>query len=330
MLNISSTAKLVTLVMASFMLASSTSAAPVLNLHSGGDSLLAVDCHGADQKEYSLAINIQPNTLATLNAGKIALTTTDSPKYHIQVDATSKSGTERLTGRAASFNIAATTFFQKRNDDITLPVDGSAIPEVVSPISGVAAPVPIDESKAKKLFFQSQQLQHRRPRQLPGAPAPPVNPAITTAPVPLAVPETSVATSAPSVTPSPSPSPSPAVIPTPTYPNTSLEIIDPSTLVNPSGPNQAAPGDPAAPKVIPEPKKQPTSAEVFFKYAGAGSAILSTIGFGVGGLVGGVVGGTVGLLIGLLAALVTSLYYAPNTRLRSRTSKTLIYSIRNL
>lgn len=45
MLNISSAAKLVTLTMASFMLASSTSAAPVLNLHSGGgNSLPAIDC----------------------------------------------------------------------------------------------------------------------------------------------------------------------------------------------------------------------------------------------------------------------------------------------
>lgn len=45
MLKISSAAKLVALAMASFMLASSTSAAPVLNLHSeGGDSLPAIDC----------------------------------------------------------------------------------------------------------------------------------------------------------------------------------------------------------------------------------------------------------------------------------------------
>lgn len=45
MLNISSAAKLVILAMASFMLASSTSAAPVLNLHSeGGNSLPAIDC----------------------------------------------------------------------------------------------------------------------------------------------------------------------------------------------------------------------------------------------------------------------------------------------
>lgn len=102
------------------------------------------------------------------------------------------------------------------------------------------------------------------------------------------------------------------MVPNPTYPNTPPEIIDPSTLVTPSGPNQAALGDPEAPKVIQEPKKRPSSAEVFFKYAGAGSAILSTIGLGVGGLVGGVVGGTVGLLIGVSAALVTSLYYAPN------------------
>lgn len=44
MLNISSAAKLVTLAMASFMLASSSFAAPVLNLHGEGDSLPAIDC----------------------------------------------------------------------------------------------------------------------------------------------------------------------------------------------------------------------------------------------------------------------------------------------
>ncbi|KAG9066906.1 hypothetical protein KI688_012818 [Linnemannia hyalina] len=342
MLNISSAAKLVTLAMATFMLASSTSAAPVLNLHGGGEDFLpAIDCvkiqsditrenvsvvqgeqipikidvtgcdpslvdivqpwivtfvncenhdntlkladiiGGADQKEYTLDVNTQPNTLAALNAGSIPSTKTGSTKYHIQVDAISRDGTERLTGRTASFNIAATSFFQKRDDGIIPPVDGAAIPEIASPVDGASIPEVVGADKVEDLS--------------PAAAAPPPATAPTVA-----------------ATPFPSPSPAPAVVPNPTYPNTPPEIIDLSTAVTPSGPNQAAPGDPAAPKVIQEPKKGPSSAEVFFKYAGAGSAILSTIGLGVGGLVGGIVGGTVGLVIGISAALVNSLYYAPN------------------
>ncbi|KAF9551831.1 hypothetical protein EC957_004154 [Mortierella hygrophila] len=338
MLNISSAAKLATLAMATFMLASSTSAAPVLNLHGGVDPLPAIDCvkiqsditrenvslvqgeqipikidvtgchpslvdiaqpwivtlvncenhdntlkladiiGGADQKEYTLAVNTQPSTLAALNTGSIPSTKPSSTKYHIQVDAISKDGTERLTGRTASFNIAATSFFQRRDDDIVPPVDG---PETASPVDGASIPEVVGADKVEDLS--------------PAAAAPPPATAPTVA-----------------ATPSPSPSPAPAVIPNPTYPNTPPETIDLSTAVTPSGPNQAAPGDPAAPKVIQEPKKGPSSAEVFFKYAGAGSAILSTIGLGVGGLVGGIVGGTVGLVIGISAALVNSLYYAPN------------------
>lgn len=64
--------------------------------------------------------------------------------------------------------------------------------------------------------------------------------------------------------------------------------------------------------MIHEPKKKPSAGEVFLKYAGAGSAILSTLGLGLGGVVGGVIGGAAGLLIGVTAALINSLYYAPN------------------
>ncbi|KAH7052869.1 hypothetical protein BKA57DRAFT_526864 [Linnemannia elongata] len=407
MLKISSAAKLVALAMASFMLASSTSAAPVLNPHSEGDSLPAIDCvkiqsditrenapvvlgeqglikidvsgcdpslvdtaqpwtvtlvncehhddtvkladliGGADQKEYTFAVNAQSNTLMAIKTGSGSSTATDSPKFHIQVDATSKDGTKRLTGRTASFNFVANSFFQKRDDDIIPPVDGAAMPEIVSPVDGASAPEVVEADKAEDISPAATATPPATPTVTgapavkPAAPAiptgnppttttvknppttttvtstkPPVittvkpstTPVVTTTSIPSATSKTPTV----AATPSPSPSPAPAVIPNPTYPNTPLEIIDPSTLATPSGPNQAAPGDPAAPKVIQEPKKRPSSGEVFLKYAGAGSAILSTIGLGVGGLVGGIVGGTVGLLIGVSAALVNSLYYAPN------------------
>ncbi|KAG0304909.1 hypothetical protein BGZ97_001304 [Linnemannia gamsii] len=383
MLSISSAGKLVTLAMASFMLASSSFAAPMVNLHRG-DIVRAIDCvkiqddsihdvvvqgeqtpikidvsgcepslldtthpwtvtlvncehhedtvklaelvGGAGQKEYTLSVNTQPSTLATPNNRNIA-STTGSTKYHIQVDTISKDGAERLTGRSVSFKIAPTTAFQKRDDDVvppvditpipevvsivdgaatpevTSPVDGAAIPEVASPVDGVA----ISEVSSPVVVSTIPEVvdvnngEGFSPAAVAVSPAAPADLTINHSP-------TLVATPAPSA----SPSPTPAVIPSPTYPNVPLEIIDPSTPVEPTGPNQAAPGDPAPPKVIHEPKKKPSAGEVFLKYAGAGSAILSTLGLGLGGVVGGVIGGAAGLLIGVTAALINSLYYAPN------------------
>ncbi|KAF9151088.1 hypothetical protein BG015_007098 [Linnemannia schmuckeri] len=273
MLNINSAAKFVTLAMASCMLASSASAAPILNPNSGGgDSLPAIDCvkiqgditrettpaiqgeqirikidvsgcdpsltvtlvscehHEdtlkladvvrADQKEYKLAINTQPNTLATLNTGNIASTTTGLPKYQIQADATSKSGTERT----ASFNIAATA--SSRSEMMIL----------LHPST--------DLLFSRQASSESSYHNSSRPSSYFRNPRCPSCPQHHTLSMALALNSTSSH-------------------PRPHIPNTSLEIIDPSTLVNPSGPNQAARGDLASPKVIQESKKQLTSAEVF-------------------------------------------------------------------
>lgn len=248
-----------------------------------------------------MSVNIQPSTLATLNNGNI-VSTTGSTKYHIQVETTSKDGTERLTGRTVSFNIAPTSAFQKRNDDAVLSVDGAAISEVASPVDGAANPevaLSVDGSTVPEVVDVNN-----GEGVSPAAVA--ISPAVSETPidVPISVANPPSSISSSSVL---------AAIPSPTYPNVPLEITDPSIPVpNTTGPNQAAPGDPATPKVIQEPKKKPSSGEVFLKYAGAGSAILSTIGLGLGGLVGGAVGGAVGLVIGVAAALVNSLYYAPN------------------
>lgn len=107
--------------------------------------------------------------------------------------------------------------------------------------------------------------------------------------------------------------PVPQGIPETHYPNTPKDTTppDPSTLPKPSGPNIHSPSDPV--KYLPPPPgkatpPKPTAAQTFLKYAGAGAAILSTVGLGLGGLVGGMVGGTVGFLIGLIGATVNAAY----------------------
>ncbi|KAF9128433.1 hypothetical protein BGW39_005057 [Mortierella sp. 14UC] len=117
---------------------------------------------------------------------------------------------------------------------------------------------------------------------IPAVPVPPVVPNASIVPPPAA-PAVPVPAPAPAIPPA---APAPAVIPSPTYPNIPLEIVNLATLPNPAGPNQPAAGDPKGFQIILEPKKGPSTGEVFLKYAGAGSAILSTIGLGLGGLVG--------------------------------------------
>ncbi|KAF9429808.1 hypothetical protein BGZ94_009424 [Podila epigama] len=99
--------------------------------------------------------------------------------------------------------------------------------------------------------------------------------------------------------------------PEPSFPNVPKPPpADPAVLPDPTYPNIRKDGDPL-PVVKPGPDGEPkeTASDVFFRYAGAGAAILSTVGVGVGGLVGGVVGGAVGLTTGLIAATANSLYY---------------------
>lgn len=103
------------------------------------------------------------------------------------------------------------------------------------------------------------------------------------------------------------------VVPVTHYPNTPKDTIvpDPSTLPHPSGPNLKSPLDPV--KYIPPPageatSPKPTSSQTFLKYAGAGAAILSTVGLGLGGVVGGAVGATVGFVFGLVGAAVNAMY----------------------
>lgn len=102
-------------------------------------------------------------------------------------------------------------------------------------------------------------------------------------------------------------------VPVPHYPNTPKDTLvpDPSTLPHPSGPNLKSPLDPV--KYIPPPagkatSPKPTSSQTFLKYAGAGAAILSTVGLGLGGVVGGAVGGAIGFVFGLVGAAVNAMY----------------------
>ncbi|KAF9105634.1 hypothetical protein BGX29_011839 [Mortierella sp. GBA35] len=347
MLNASSATKLVTLTVASFMLASSSSAAPVINRQGESPSLPAVDCvkiqddidcsklvqgeqvpikvdtsgcdpslvdttqpwtvtlvncehhddtlkladivGGAVQKDHTWNVQVQPNTIAAFNSN-VAST---NFKYHIQVELITKDGNERLFGKTTSFIISKS--LQKRDDDVVyaippvdnaVPVDNAAI----APIDNVAVP-PADNAAIPEVTGIDQSQD---PTQAAA------NPAIDVLAVPPAIPLPTVKT------------PDDPVAPLPTVKSPSIIDTNNGDVPNPSGPNQSKPGDPAAVQIIHEPKKRPSAGEVFLKYAGAGSAILSTIGPGLGGVVGGVVGGAAGLVIGLTAALVISLYYAPN------------------
>ncbi|KAG0378380.1 hypothetical protein BGX24_003993 [Mortierella sp. AD032] len=294
----------------------------------------------------------QLKNLLNVNTNHIASTpdSNNNNKYHIQVDATSIDGTVRLTGKTASFLIDTNGALHKRDDDnavhVVAPItdvspilatDENATPATNDNATPATDMTPIPDADITQIPTSDivtvpnevndvNDVQDISPvaAVTPATPATPVTldvPAVNVQDVPPAddnsvVPAILNSLASPATNPvapaaaSPSPSPA-AVIPSPTYPNLPLEIVDPSQAVNPTGPNQAAKGDPATPKVIMQ-TKQRTTSDVFLTYAGAGSAILSTIGLGLGGLVGGVVGGAVGLVIGLSAALVNSLYYAPN------------------
>ncbi|KAG0023630.1 hypothetical protein BGZ82_010684 [Podila clonocystis] len=99
----------------------------------------------------------------------------------------------------------------------------------------------------------------------------------------------------------------------PHYPNIpkNTTVPDPATIPKVSGPNQKSPND-TVPYVPPEVGKAiqpwPTAKETFLKYVGAGAAIFSTVGLGLGGVVGGVVGGTVGFVIGLFGAALNGAF----------------------
>ncbi|KAK3839946.1 MAG: hypothetical protein J3R72DRAFT_492277 [Linnemannia gamsii] len=318
----------------------------LVNCQNHADTLKLADLAGggAEQKEFNWAIETQQlKNLLNVNTNHIASTpdSNNNNKYHIQVDATSKDGTVRLTGKTASFLIDTNDALHKRDDDnaahVVTPItdvspatDDNATPATdMTPIPDAdITPIPTsDIVTVPNEVTDVNNVQDISPAATvvtPVTPATPVTldvPAVNVQDVPPAddnsvVPAILNSLASPATNPvapaaaSPSPSPA-AVIPSPTYPNLPLEIVDPSQVVNPTGPNQAAKGDPAAPKIIMQ-TKQRTTSDVFLTYAGAGSAILSTIGLGLGGLVGGVVGGAVGLVIGLSAALVNSLYYAPN------------------
>ncbi|KAG0278458.1 hypothetical protein BGZ95_003957 [Linnemannia exigua] len=319
----------------------------LVNCQNHADTFTLADLvGGAEQKEFSWAVQTQQlKGLLDVNTNHIASTpdSNDSNKYHIQVDATSKDGTALLSGRTASFVIDTNSALHKRDDDnvaqVVTPItevtpipatddsatpatDGNATPAIDTTPIHVGDIIPSPGSDIVTVSNEAtdvNNVQDNSPAAtvtpatpdvpaievqgaLPAAEASPVVPDILNS---LASPATNPAVPA---TASPSPL---AVIPSPTYPNLPLEIIDNSQIVNTTGPNQPAKGDPTASKIIIETKKR-TAGDVFLTYAGAGSAILSTVGLGLGGLVGGVVGGAVGLVIGLTAALVNSLYYAPN------------------
>ncbi|KAG0285803.1 hypothetical protein BGZ98_005317 [Dissophora globulifera] len=137
-------------------------------------------------------------------------------------------------------------------------------------------------------------------------PPPPANAPVFPAP-PTADPNSNVDPSIPAPPASEAPKfPIPdSPTPEPTFPNTPAPPpADPATLPAPLNPPVEGVVLPSVTGPTPQPKR--TNAATFLKYAGAGGAILSTIGTGVGGLVGGVVGGTIGLVLGLVIAGVNS------------------------
>ena len=85
----------------------------------------------------------------------------------------------------------------------------------------------------------------------------------------------------------------------------SSPIEPPTSTTSPAAPE----GDPEA-EASEKEKKNKSISNIFFKYAGLGSAALSLVGAGVGGIVGGLVGAVVGLAIGLAAAVANSAFYA--------------------
>jgi hypothetical protein len=90
-----------------------------------------------------------------------------------------------------------------------------------------------------------------------------------------------------------------------TFPNVPNTPVNPAEIPVPLNPPVEGVVFPSAPEPTPQPG--PSKGAIFMKYAGAGAAVLSTIGVGVGGLVGGAVGGTVGLVLGLIAAGVNTM-----------------------
>ncbi|KAG0017168.1 hypothetical protein BGZ81_010867 [Podila clonocystis] len=248
------------------------------------------------------------------------------PKCYVQVQTVSQDGKELLVGQSEPFAIITNTQIQQQD-----PEDTSA------PSSH--PPIPRDPTKPnlpRHLKKRNPNDNNSRPDAQAVLPSNPV--AVLSDPVADKVEEDALSETAPKkdIAPEASPKKVPPEAaaeagaetaatkvmanakspvgedpdtPKPHYPNIPKDtsVPDPTTIPKVSGPNQKSPNDPV-PYVPPEVGKAiqpwPSASTTFMKYVGAGAAILSTVGLGLGGVVGGVVGGTLGFVIGLFGAAI--------------------------
>ncbi|KFH69046.1 hypothetical protein MVEG_05848 [Podila verticillata NRRL 6337] len=260
------------------------------------------------------------------------LTASSPPEYYIQAQTTSQDGKILLMGRSDLFTIADTIPQLQGPVYASLPPSRPTIPQDPTKLD---LPRPFKRSDNKQTLDAQAVLQtpavlpdqmtkdakdastHEASAQAPeaSAQAPEESPQALEAP-----PQTAAGAKADIAGVQQLPTPPAAVadpvpqdIPKPHYPNTPNDTPppDPSTLPKPSAPNTRSPSDPVK-NPPPPPEKaippKPTAAQTFLKYAGAGAAILSTVGLGLGGLVGGMVGGTLGFVIGLIGATANAAY----------------------
>lgn len=243
-----------------------------------------------------------------------AFVSTAHPQYYIQVQTASNDGRELLVGQSEPFAIIADTHTQQQQDPehsdtpsshVSIPRDSTQpdLPHLKKreennsdktdaqailssdPIAALSDPVVSDVKEDEKEASSSETAAAKSDAEIAAAvvlkpkPKPPVE----------------------------EEKPDSEDTPKTHYPNIPKDttVPDPSTIPKVSGPNLHSPEDPV-PYVPPEvgkaipPKK--SAEETFLKYVGAGAAIFSTVGLGLGGVVGGFLGGTVGFVIGLIGA----------------------------
>ncbi|KAF9309230.1 hypothetical protein BG003_010015, partial [Podila horticola] len=264
------------------------------------------------------------------------------PDYYLQIQTVSQDGRELLVGRSAPFAIVTNTETQqqlnpessnipssrppipwdptkhdiphslKKRDDISHKTKLGAQAAFSDPVADDAKEDVSSETAAKTNIAPKATKDIRL--KASAKDLAPETGAAKAAPMPEAESATVVPMDKPNSPPPEEDDPESEGTPKPHYPNIPKDntVPDPATVPNVSGPNQKSPQDPV-PYVPPEVGKAtppwPSAKTTFLKYAGAGAAIFSTIGLGLGGLVGGVVGGTVGFLVGLFASAANGAFH---------------------
>ncbi|KAG0084055.1 hypothetical protein BGZ93_001411 [Podila epicladia] len=240
-----------------------------------------------------------------------SFTSTAQSKYYIQVQTVSKDGRELLVGQSEPFAIIADTKTQQQQNS-----EYSNIPSSHPSISRDPTQPDLPHHFKKRDENNSDKTDAQA--VLSSDPIAVLADPVVDAKEKDSSSETAAAESdagiAAAVVPKPKPKPpveeekpAPGDIPKTHYPNIPKDttVPDPSTIPEVSAPNLKSPQDPVpyvppvVGKAIP-PKK--TVKETFLKYVGAGAALFSTVGLGLGGVVGGFLGGTVGFVVGLIGA----------------------------